>query len=102
MNAYSASTSVNQHTAIDVQRDTGAVGRQIAGQKQTSARHILGTTQTRQRDACNDVGLSGVIEFALGDVGFNQSVAASPESQTATCTASRASSHPECGRNPRR
>src|SRR6185436_2466598 len=50
--------SVNQHAAVHVERDAGAVAGQVAGQVQACACHVVGHAEAAERDVFGDLGLA--------------------------------------------
>ena len=65
MDTYSASHSVNQHAAVHIQRDAGAVLREVAAQEDAGTADVVGTAQARQRNGLGDFGLLFFGELAL-------------------------------------
>ena len=51
------SGSVNQHAAVHVERDAGAVRGQVAGEEDARARDVVGTAEPGERDRLGDLGL---------------------------------------------
>ncbi len=63
---------MNQHAAVHVQRDTGAVRRERAGQKNACPCDVVSTAQAGQRHRLCNLGFLFFGELALDDVCTNQ------------------------------
>ena len=63
---------MDQHAAVHVERDAGAVGGEVAGEEHTGAGNVGGSTQAGQRNGVGDLGLLLVGELAFDDVGADQ------------------------------
>lgn len=63
---------MNQHPAIDVERDARQVSGQVADQEQASIGHVGGVTQAAQRNPLDDVGPHFHGELVAGDVCLDQ------------------------------
>ena len=63
---------MNQHAAIDIQRDAGAVSPQLAGEENAGATDVFGAAQAGERDRLGDLCLLVFGELAFDDVGADQ------------------------------
>src|SRR6185369_8471979 len=63
---------MNQHAAIHVERDAGAVQREVTGEEDAGAGDVVSSAQAGERDGLGDLGLLVFAELALDDVGADQ------------------------------
>src|ERR1700712_4977071 len=65
-------TSVNQHPAIDVERNTREICRQVAREEQAWVRDVVRVAEAAKRNALDDVGAHLRRELVAGDVGLDE------------------------------
>src|SRR5437773_7482988 len=64
--------SVNEHPAVDIQRDAGQIRGQVAREKETAVRHVYRVTKAIERYALEDFDLELRRKLAAGNVGLDE------------------------------